>query len=525
MKKRLLFALVLLVALPLVVLALLGARLATAERQRYEQDRSTLLLAQLDQHDTAIQSTLTQRVDTLRRASASSGSPEAVEESLQATGLVSHTFFIDEQGGFRAPVLSNAEKETSAFYNRIITLWRNHDPAFIPPMEIASSPPSKMMRQAAAEAPATQGWYAWYEDDGMHLLAWWRERSNRILGAELDRVRLMADLIAALPDTDPQAQLGRAVLIDGRGQEIYHWGNATTGAGAASTVTLPLAAPLTGWRLDWTPPPLEAGNLTLYLLPLLGLTALIFIAIAVYFYRESTRELRDAAQRVTFVNQVSHELKTPLTNIRMYAELMEEDIEEGSPLRKRLEVIVSESQRLSRLIGNILTFSRKQRRALRLTPKAGRIGETIQGVIENLRPALNTRQITAEIAPPGQEGSVQFDADVLEQILNNLISNVEKYAATGRYLRVDWAQEDGTTRIRIHDRGPGIPKGEEQRIFEPFYRVSNRLTDGVTGTGLGLALARDLARLHGGDLRLAENNGAGCTFELTLHTPAEEVKS
>ncbi|MCC6142351.1 MAG: hypothetical protein IT368_00955, partial [Candidatus Hydrogenedentes bacterium] len=223
MKKRLLLALILLVTLPLAGLGILGIRLAAAERTSYEQDRSALLLAQLRQHDASMASLLSQRIEDLRRASADSTTPEALEEGLQATGLVRHSFFIDEQGGFRAPVLSNAGGDTSEFYNRIITLWRNHDPAFIPPSETQAgaveggieSPRQYASSASPSSAPssikgaiatlrgqsedyaraATEGWYAWYEEDGMHLLAWWRERSGRILGAELDRVRLMADLI------------------------------------------------------------------------------------------------------------------------------------------------------------------------------------------------------------------------------------------------------------------------------------------------------------------------------------------
>jgi len=102
----------------------------------------------------------------------------------------------------------------------------------------------------------------------------------------------------------------------------------------------------------------------------LGLLGATVISLTYYFYREQSREMREAAQRVSFVNQVSHELKTPLTNIRMYAELIEKDADESDErLQRYAGVIVSESQRLSRLIGNVLTFSRKQRR--NLVPRCG----------------------------------------------------------------------------------------------------------------------------------------------------------
>jgi signal transduction histidine kinase len=114
---------------------------------------------------------------------------------------------------------------------------------------------------------------------------------------------------------------------------------------------------------------------------------------------------------------------------------------------------------------------------------------------------------------------VEFDRDAVEQILGNLFSNVEKYAASGGRMEVTSTQQGTTTSIVVSDRGPGIPKGQEERIFAPFHRLSNKLSDGVAGTGIGLSIARDLARKHGGDLRVVPS-AAGASFLLELQTPA-----
>jgi signal transduction histidine kinase len=243
--------------------------------------------------------------------------------------------------------------------------------------------------------------------------------------------------------------------------------------------------------------------------------ALVIAGLAIYFFRENAREMREASQRVSFVNQVSHELKTPLTNIRMYAEMIDEELgEEDETLRRRLQIIVAESQRLSRLIGNVLTFSRKQRSTLTLHPEPGNIDSVLRDLTQNFEPSLRAKGI--ETTCFGNAGhTAVFDRDVLEQIVGNLLSNVEKYARSARGVEVRSTQEDETVTITVADDGPGIPQRDRARVFDPFYRVSNRLTDGVAGTGIGLSIARDLARLHGGDL-LLQPSARGACFRLAI---------
>ena len=105
----------------------------------------------------------------------------------------------------------------------------------------------------------------------------------------------------------------------------------------------------------------------------------------------------------------------------------------------------------------------------------------------------------------------------VEQILVNLFNNVEKYAVQGKRLDIASRQDGERTTILVSDAGPGIPPAEQDRIFQPFYRISNRL-EGPAGAGIGLSIARGLARLHQGDLRLVDS-ATGATFEVELHTP------
>ena len=344
---------------------------------------------------------------------------------------------------------------------------------------------------------------------------------------EISRTVLLSDIVARLPDSPagPSAERGegRIVLTDASREILYQWGPHQPAAGQSPAAAVDLAAPLSGWRLAFYAPDLPgsgsfargaafpvAAGLAAALLALAGL--------AVYFYRENTRDLREAAQRVTFVNQVSHELKTPLTNIRLYAELLEDEIPaEARKARTRLAVITAETERLSRLIHNVLTFAREQKKTLQLRIAPAVVDEVVAAVVQSFRPALEAREIAIETdlrAP----APVSVDRDALEQILGNLFGNVEKYAASGKSMKVSSRQEGDCTEISVADKGPGIAPGDRARVFEPFVRLSHRLTDGTTGAGIGLTIARALARRHGGDVRL-ESEGEGACFKVTLRTP------
>ena len=118
---------------------------------------------------------------------------------------------------------------------------------------------------------------------------------------------------------------------------------------------------------------------------------------------------------------------------------------------------------------------------------------------------------------------VGLDADALTQILDNLLGNAEKYAAAGGVVTVETQRKGDWTTVTVTDRGPGIPKDARARIFEPFQRVSDATNEGVSGTGIGLAVVRELSRLHGGDVSVRDA-APGATFVVTLRTPTGEKR-
>jgi len=245
------------------------------------------------------------------------------------------------------------------------------------------------------------------------------------------------------------------------------------------------------------------------------------MALAYYLSRGIGRQMREARQRVNFVNQASHELRTPLTNIRLYADLLDQDLqridpEEDDRAKSHLAVITSESSRLSRLINNVLTFARLNRDANPVRPQRSSVDDVIREVVEQFSPSLERLDIEVTLHLDADQ-EVRLDVDALEQILGNLINNVEKYAADGKHLQISSRHQQGTTCIDIADAGTGISPGFAKRIFDPFERASDHI-EAATGTGIGLAIARGLSRRCGGDLVLLESL-MGASFRLTIVTP------
>ncbi len=249
---------------------------------------------------------------------------------------------------------------------------------------------------------------------------------------------------------------------------------------------------------------LFAAGLLAFLVALAGCIAFFYL----------NRALRLAEHRVSFVNQVSHELKTPLTNILLNADLA---IDGADPAgRKRLAMVQEEARRLSRLIDNVLTYSQKDRRPPDLLLSSLPLRPLIEEVVSQFRPSLERRGITIAIAGDPSI-RVRLNSDAFVQILGNLLSNVEKYASSGGLARIETEVTTENVIIRVSDAGPGIPRTERDRIFLPFQRLGDHLTEGASGTGLGLSIARDLAERMGGALRLRpEAELAGAVFEIRL---------
>lgn len=281
---------------------------------------------------------------------------------------------------------------------------------------------------------------------------------------------------------------------------------------------LPLRARFGTWQLaSWD----RHETRTNYHVPTLVGAALLGLFTALLgfvVFNQQRRALALAAQRVSFVNRVSHELRTPLTNILLNLDLATEAAEESpTEAGRRLGLVREEAHRLGRLIENVLSFSRSEQGRLQIDPRACVPASVVDAVVEQFAPSFTRRALVVRRAGEVR-AACQLDSDALAQILSNLLSNAEKYVPGGT-VEIASSLTDGALTITVSDEGAGIPARDAERIFEPFERLSQRVTEGASGTGLGLAIARELAMRMGGSLRLAPS-ARGASFELRVPAPA-----
>jgi len=514
--RRLTALLVLIVVLPTGLLAWLAIRGVRDERGRVAGQLRAAAESRLADVDAKIQRVLDDRARLLLEMDVlSAGDTDGWREFARTTPVVTQVAVQAADGRLLHPPLesglSDAERDFLLRIRQILVgrLLGSQ-------VERIGTVDTQQVSPPAAD----NGWYAWYWDTGLHLIFWRRDPTNNLIAVELDRVRLLADLLVEL-STEPggaesSISWGRIVLEDSQGRVIFQSGAAATQGTPVDTVERRLSPPLGAWNLRaeyWT------GGMVGALGSFLRVAGLVVVAavlagLAFVFHRESSRELREASERVGFVNQVSHELRTPLTNIRLYAELLQRRLDDGDENKSYLDIIVAESGRLSRLIGNVLSFARRNRGALTIHPVEGCVDDTLRSVVDQFRPSLEGKGIEISLDLAASR-PFRFDPDAVEQVVGNLLSNVEKYAGGGKTVEIASRQSGMKTVVRVADHGPGIPAGREEAVFEPFVRLSDRLTEGVSGTGIGLAIARELARLHGGELRLLATEVGAC-FELEL---------
>lgn len=249
-----------------------------------------------------------------------------------------------------------------------------------------------------------------------------------------------------------------------------------------------------------------------------GVMAASLALLGVMATRSQKRAYQLATQRVSFVNRVSHELATPLTNMLLNLDLARECLSrDPAAADRRLDLVEEETRRLSRLTDNVLTFSQASRGMLPYHPQPCVPDDLIRGVLSQFAPALTRAGLAVQTAYSASH-PVLLDADAFVQIMANLISNVEKYASSGEFVEISTRWESDTLRVTVRDHGPGIPPAAAERIFQPFERLAHHTSEGTSGTGLGLAIARELAHTMGGTLHL-DQPGQGSAF--TLGLPAQ----
>jgi signal transduction histidine kinase len=355
----------------------------------------------------------------------------------------------------------------------------------------------------------------------------WRSGQRYIQGALLDRERFVDQAVAgAFRASSLAAMSDVAVSYRGHSLATLH---ATTGDDYAARAGAGLAGTLLH-RARLSPPfgDLELAFSVNQLPRAPGALLLLWISITLaavlcggffFMYRFAVGQLRLARQQQDFVSAVSHELKTPLTSIRMYGEMLKAGWADDAKKQIYYDYIHSESERLSRLIENVLQLARLTRSSQHLDVKRATTAE----LVDLLRSKTATQAERAgfkldvrDETPPGTE--LTLDVDAFAQIFINLVDNALKFAsgADAKSVEIGARREsDGRVLFTVRDFGPGIPKGQLKKIFELFYRPEDEVTRATAGTGIGLALVRELAAALGGRVEV-RNCEPGAEFRVSF---------
>jgi signal transduction histidine kinase len=262
--------------------------------------------------------------------------------------------------------------------------------------------------------------------------------------------------------------------------------------------------------------PRSTGRNTL--MTMMVVLAVIFLAGLFAIYKSAQTIVDLSERRSRFVSSVTHELKTPLTNIRMYIEMLEQGIAKDTQQEQEyFQIINSEGSRLSRLINNVLDLAKLEKKQRSLTLTEGTFEEVVAEVQVVMQAKLQqegfTLKITRENIRP-----FKYDREAMIQVLINLIENSIKFcqSAHNKEITIRVYQDTGQINIAVSDHGPGIPRHALKKVFEDFYRVDNALARKTRGTGIGLALVKKLINLSGGRVFAENNPGGGCTITISL---------
>jgi signal transduction histidine kinase len=241
---------------------------------------------------------------------------------------------------------------------------------------------------------------------------------------------------------------------------------------------------------------------------------------AYLLWRDVRRDLRVAELRSQFVSSVSHELKTPLTAIRMFAETlrMGRSIDPQAQA-EYLDTIVNESERLTRLLNNVLDFSKIEQGSKTYNLEVASLAEIVQKSARAVEYPLAQQGFELRVHVDNDLPAVRADRDALQQAILNLLTNAMKYSGENRTIDLRLQRVDGEAVIQVADRGVGIDQAQQPRIFEKFYRAPTPENKLISGTGLGLTLVAHTAKAHGGRVEVRSALGEGSTFY--IHLPLE----
>jgi signal transduction histidine kinase len=250
---------------------------------------------------------------------------------------------------------------------------------------------------------------------------------------------------------------------------------------------------------------------------ILGVLSLFMICGLLLTYRSVSKEMALAHLKSDFVSNVSHELRTPLALIRLYAETLELGrITTQEKKEEYYRIIRKESERLTALINNILDFSRIEAGRKEYDFRETDIAELVRNTLDAYRYQIEQQGFKFEQSIDSSIPAVRVDREAIARALVNLVNNALKYSANEKFLGVKLYRANGVLKLEVVDRGIGITRREQSKIFEKFYRTGDPLVHNTKGSGLGLSLVRHITHAHGGEVAVESTPGKGSKFILSL---------
>lgn len=356
-------------------------------------------------------------------------------------------------------------------------------------------------------------WKSWFEGDRLSFVGWRTATDGSVIGAELETVAFLSEFPSVLSDA---AGDGFVLEVrDGSGGALFKTGEVPEKKAPDAVFTLSSVLPhrtLAVWRTRPQGSEVEGLGALAATVAVGAVLFLLFAAGAIMLVLDARRERRESEKKTSFVSNVSHELKTPLTSIRLCAEMLSEGRAKDDAAKERyLGVIAKESERLARLVDNVLDFGRLEQNRRRYDMADVDLREVVRDAAESQRSRVEAAGMELAVEVAAEPVVRRIDRDAASQIVVNLVDNAVKYAAEGR--RID-VKVDADGAVVVADRGPGVPKRDRERVFDRFYRCDDSLAAKSSGSGLGLSIARRLAEGMGGSLVCGAREGGGAAFRL-----------
>jgi signal transduction histidine kinase len=270
----------------------------------------------------------------------------------------------------------------------------------------------------------------------------------------------------------------------------------------------------------------EVRRLAIAKTALIGFIDLMLLAGLSLVFANVRRELHLSRLKSDFVANVSHELKTPLALIRLFAETLELGrVPSAEKARQYHGIINKESRRLTQLINNILDFSRIEAGRREYSFVLGDVGTVVRDVVDAYRFPIEQQGFALEVEVADDLPELSLDPEAISQALINLVNNAIKYSQQTKQIRIRAFRQGERVLVAVQDSGIGIPKAEQRKIFEKFYRAESSLVHSTKGSGLGLALVRHIMEAHGGAIEVTSAPGEGSTFTLVLPVGAARAQA